>query len=232
MQIRTFILSFDSSRLIENRVDLLRGYFGRRFEEYVLMHHHRGYNSFLYSYPLVQYKMLNGKAIVIGIQEGADVLNKIYKDVNVIDVNGIKYEIFERNISLGNFDYEYGDKTTLYSFLTPWLALNGENYEKYRGLGSWQKKKELLEKILVGNIISMSKGLGYTVPEPIKAEILKIREVKTSLKRTPMLGFLGEFAANFEIPDYFGLGKSVSRGFGTVMRVEELVCNKKYGERK
>ncbi len=68
----------------------------------------------------------------------------------------------------------------------------------------------------------MSKGLGYTVPEPIKANILKIREVSTSLKGTPMLGFLGEFSVNFEIPDYFGLGKSVSRGFGTVKRVSKL----------
>jgi hypothetical protein len=31
-----------------------------------------------------------------------------------------------------------------------------------------------------------------------------------------MLGFLGTFSMNFEIPDYWGIGKSVSRGFGTV----------------
>ena len=29
-----------------------------------------------------------------------------------------------------------------------------------------------------------------------------------------MLGFLGTFSVNFEIPDYWGIGKSVSRGFG------------------
>jgi hypothetical protein len=33
-----------------------------------------------------------------------------------------------------------------------------------------------------------------------------------------MLGFLGTFSVNFEIPDYWGIGKSVSRGFGTVVR--------------
>jgi hypothetical protein len=42
------------------------------------------------------------------------------------------------------------------------------------------------------------------------------------LKDTPMLGFLGTFSVNFEIPDYWGIGKSVSRGFGTVKRVREL----------
>ena len=35
-----------------------------------------------------------------------------------------------------------------------------------------------------------------------------------------MLGFLGTFSVNFEIPDYWGIGKSVSRGFGTIKRVE------------
>ena len=63
----------------------------------------------------------------------------------------------------------------------------------------------------------MSKGLGYTVPEPIKANI---RKVQTSLKGTPMLGFLGTFSVNFEIPDYWGIGKSVSRGFGTVKQCQ------------
>lgn len=33
-----------------------------------------------------------------------------------------------------------------------------------------------------------------------------------------MPGFLGTFSVNFEIPDYRGIGKSVSRGFGTVLR--------------
>jgi hypothetical protein len=45
-----------------------------------------------------------------------------------------------------------------------------------------------------------------------------------------MLGFLGTFSVNFKIPDYWDIGKHVvseanllvSRGLGTVIRVEEL----------
>ena len=65
----------------------------------------------------------------------------------------------------------------------------------------------------------MSKGLGCTVPGPIEGNILNIRGVNTFLKGNPMLGFLGEFEVNFEIPDYLGIGKSVSRGFGTVKKM-------------
>ena len=42
------------------------------------------------------------------------------------------------------------------------------------------------------------------------------------LKGVRMVGFKGTFAVNFELPDYIGLGKSVSRGFGTIKRVGEL----------
>jgi hypothetical protein len=35
-----------------------------------------------------------------------------------------------------------------------------------------------------------------------------------------MTGFKGMFAVNFELPDYIGLGKSVSRGFGTIKRLK------------
>ena len=37
-----------------------------------------------------------------------------------------------------------------------------------------------------------------------------------------MLGFLGAFSVNFAIPDYWGIGKSVSRGFGTVIRIQSI----------
>ena len=40
-----------------------------------------------------------------------------------------------------------------------------------------------------------------------------------------MLGFLGAFSVNFEIPDYWGIGKSVSRGFGTVRTIRDAEAN-------
>lgn len=36
-----------------------------------------------------------------------------------------------------------------------------------------------------------------------------------------MRGFLGTFTVNFEIPDYWGVGKLVSRGFGTVVNTDK-----------
>jgi hypothetical protein len=175
-------------------------------------------NELLYKAPLIQYKIFNGKPFVIGINKGADILQKIHEDISYLKIGRSEYQIKEKNIVFKTDYFGITNNCIPYSFLTPWLALNEKNYERYQKLGSWQKRRELLEKILIGNIISMSKSLGYTVPEPIKASIDDLKEVPTSLKGTPMLGFLGTFSVNFEIPDYWGIGKSVSRGFGTVVR--------------
>jgi len=56
------------------------------------------------------------------------------------------------------------------------------------------------------------------VTEEIKAEV-DVKPVSASLKGAPMPGFLGTFSVNFHIPDLWGIGKPVSRGFGTVKRL-------------
>lgn len=218
MKVKTLIFNFICDEPVKCTADKLRGYFANRFGEYELIHQHLNSSDLLYKTPLIQYKPLDGKLLVLGINEGAEVLQKIHEDIDCLKIGHTNYQIKEKIIVLRTDYFGTIDNDYTYSFLTPWLALNEKNYEKYQRLGSWADKKEFLEKIIVGNIISISKSLGYTVPEPIRANIGKMTEVRTKLKGTPMLGFLGTFSVNFSIPDYWGIGKSVSRGFGTVKR--------------
>ena len=211
----TIEISFKTSKALDfNDTASLRGFIGRLFSENILLHNHDN-ESLRYTYPRVQYKIMNSHAVVVGLAEGIEALKPLAQLDRIVigheDIQIDNFKIIEDQSRLGILN-----DLISYSFLTPWLALNEKNYEKYQKLGGWLKRKELLESILIGNIISMSKSLGYTVPEPIKADIKNMKEAQTSLKGTPMLGFFGTFSVNFEIPDYCGIGKSVSRVFGTI----------------
>ena len=48
---------------------------------------------------------------------------------------------------------------------------------------------------------------------------LKVKEKSTQFKNKTMLAFSGEFTTNAILPNLAGIGKAVSRGFGTVQRV-------------
>lgn len=80
-----------------------------------------------------------------------------------------------------------------------------------------QKEQELLSKTPIGNILSMSKSLDYQVPDRINCET-DVRIHKGRQKDTNIMIFTGTFSVNFLIPDYLGVGKSASRGFGAVIR--------------
>lgn len=215
MNLLVFTLSLASTRPFKESGAQLRGFFATKFNEYQLLHQHDT-DKFIYQYPMVQYKMIGRTPMVIGINEGAEVLKEIYDEYDKINLNGNEYEIVERGITYKKEDFGISDKLIKYDFVTPWFALNQKNYRKYLYSGRDQQL-ELLRKNLVGNMLSMSKSLGYQVPEMIKCHT-ELQKRSSSLKGNEILVFKGSFVTNFQIPDYLGLGKSVSRGFGTVKR--------------
>lgn len=219
MEIEILKLSLNSQSFLNKKdIDKIRGYFGRLFWENALAHQHKPNGGFIYTYPRVQYKIIKGACILIGFNEGTEIVRKTFFDLSALDIGGNWDQITSKCLESYKANFSETDKKHYYTFITPWLALNEKNYEEYQKHGTWSKRELLLQKILIGNIISIAKSLKYTISKPIQAELQNINEVPTKLKQIPMLGFYGQFTVNFEIPDYFGIGKSVSRGFGTILR--------------
>ncbi len=219
MKIETLLLKLEINKtLTPQDASKVRGYLGSLFRHRVEVHHHQLDGSLLYRYPVIQYKIIGGDCVILGFDAGIEVVKKIFDELKVLIIDGNWQDILAK--SLYNYAADFGTTTDFipYTFLTPWLALNEENYDTYQRYGNWQKRRELLNKILVGNILSLAKGVNYTATEPITVKIENIRETRTTLKGTPMLGFLGNFQVNFAIPEYWGIGKSVARGFGTIGR--------------
>ena len=214
------IVTIQTEQPIKAYGNSLRGYIADKFPQYDILHNHKKDGKLLYLYPRVQYKVLKGEAHIIGLEEGVEIVREIEPQIETIIVNSETYQVRRKQTIFEKIRFGSENFFIKYSFLKPWLALNENNYDHFMGLKKTTLKNSLLKKILIGNILSMSKSLGYIVEGLIKVESSGFREQKSFLKGTPMLGFLGTFSVNFEIPDYWGIGKSVSRGFGTVKRLK------------
>lgn len=107
-----------------------------------------------------------------------------------------------------------------YAFRSPYLALNQENHAAWEN-ASGEDRRHLLERVVIGNLLSLSKAIDLHVEERLRVEVdLEPdgwHEIKPGLR---MLGFRGSFHVNFLIPELWGVGKSSARGFGTVTRLE------------
>ncbi len=218
MNLKLLRLTLHSDAPMRGDATKLRGFFATRFNEYALLHQHVT-DKLIYKYPLIQYKMINRSPLVLGINEGAEVLKEIYDKFSEIKLGESTYSIMERGITLKSEEFGCSSEILSYRFATPWLALSQENYPRYLD-ASREERKDLLRRILVGNILSASKGLGYTAVQHIRLETGQVRDEICTLKGIKVTGFYGEFTTNFAIPDYMGLGKSVSRGFGAVTRLK------------
>lgn len=218
MDLEIFTLTLSSDQPIEGTAAQLRGFFATRFTEYTLLHQHDA-GTLVYRYPLVQYKVIDETPTVIGINEGSDVLKEIYHATQTIRLGDREFRILQTGIDLRRVPFGLNDRISSYEFATPWLALNQENYLRYYGLKDGDERRDLLRRTLIGNIISMSKSLGYEVPGRIKCDVEVVPQ-KRRLKNVNLMAFAGRFHVNFQIPDLLGIGKSVSRGFGAVRQVQ------------
>jgi hypothetical protein len=194
----------------------LRGYLGYLFMEDTEFHHH---SESPYHYPLVQYKRVNKRLLVMGLREYADMVYRKMPEVSQIvtpqgQIPMLSLELVKSSQEIGLQSHDEKESFNRYKFVTPWIALNELNYAKFTE--NKQGRKELLRRILVGNILSMLKGLDIHLDFQIKLNIDKYKTVKTSAHDNQFVGFRAVFDVNLQLPKYVGLGKSVSKGFGAV----------------
>ncbi len=219
IKINQTIVRFPDIALKTRDAHKLRGYFGNLFKEHSpFLHNHFEDGSFRYAYPLVQYKVIDKIPFLVGINEGSRLLIELFLKIKHMDIENNSYEINSKNLE--NKIYELNDFSKLhkYRFKTLWIALNQKNYTIYRNFQTKEEKEYFLNKQLRNNILSFYKGIGFRVSKQIMVKG-EFKEKLTLFKNKKMLAFEGDFVTNAILPDYAGVGKSTSRGFGTVKKI-------------
>lgn len=210
--------------IAQHEVPLFRGAVNAAMggEANILFHNHKDDNSLRYSYPLVQYKRIGGKAAMVCISSGTDVIGQFLatdSDIMILGDRQVRLEIesiVPRQLMVQTWNSKFAYN------LRRWIPLNAGNYKNYQKCDSLTEKIGLLEKILIGNLLSLAKGLEINVTEQIEVKIKKIEEpYAVKNKNIKLLAFDIEFVSNMSIPDFVGLGKNASIGFGIVTQKTE-----------
>lgn len=219
MKIKVLKIAFLSTHLRKADIPKFRGFLADKYPNYNLMHNHLEEGKLRYSYPQIQFKTINGHPAIIGIKDGIAILKQVFMELNNIKIGDKEETIFEKSISLKEEEFGIAEDYIDYQFLSPWMALNQENYEKYKQMNRFEQI-QFLKHILRENLKTISKGVDYTIPdvEKVKVEGNFVKQV-VNFKSLKMLCFTGFFLTNFYLPDYLGIGKQVARGFGMVKRI-------------
>jgi hypothetical protein len=218
MQITQTIVRFPEIELLTRDGHKLRGFFGNMFKENSpLLHNHYNDGKTRYGYPLVQYKIVDKTPTLVGFQEGADLLVSLFLKIREINIDSKIYPVLSKNIQQNNRELRVNDQLYNYQFKTLWMALNQDNFKEYQQFDD-NEKLNYLNRQLQNNILSFYKGLSFRISERIMATS-KLEEKNTLFKDKSMLAFDGEFTTNAYIPELAGIGKAVSRGFGTVILI-------------
>ncbi|HLW41378.1 MAG TPA: CRISPR-associated endonuclease Cas6 [Flavobacterium sp.] len=216
-KIRTLKVVFDTP-LKQYEIPAFRGAIvdlvGR---EDTTFHNHKGENGFHYRYPKIQYKAKQGKAMIFCMEEGIEPLYQVFQNSNQeINLNGKQIALNVEDIKLNQPFLQVWDKWMYYK-ITDWLPLNEKNFERYITLDSEIEKLELLEKVLVGNILSMAKGLDWNIKNEVKVRITeKVAEKNITFKNVKMKGMIVFFKSNVFLPAHIGIGKGASIGHGVI----------------
>lgn len=208
------------NRISNREVAMLRGAVASAvgFEE-VLLHNHPD-RQMRYSYPLVQYKSLDGRAAIVCVGEGLGLADRI------ISLDGCRLWLGDRSVDMAldtvvpeSVDVSFADDMIDYR-ICDWLPLNSDNYQRYIACSSAKEKISILENLLVGNILSFAKGMGIFLEYDIECEFVDFPIIYESFyKGNRMLSFDVIFRTNLILGNRIGLGKGASIGHGTITRL-------------
>lgn len=217
-QIRTLTLIFNSE-LQAWEIPLFRGaVVGAMGEKAnLLFHNHLEGESLRYSYPLIQYKRVGKKACVVCVEEGVDTIGQFFSDANAtLKVGEREMQLEVERVIPTKVLVQLWQASFVYH-INRWLPFNSSNYARYMSADSLTEKAQLMENILKGNLLSMLKGLGIYLDEELQVSIKELSPAfKVYSKGVPLLAFNAEFRCNLSIPNYLGIGKHASLGYGVV----------------
>ena len=216
-KIKTLLVTF-SNDIGKAPISAFRGAVSEKVgREHLLFHNHLSDDTFRYKYPLIQYKKFGIHPAIFCIDAGVDEIHNLFGqrswNINLKD-SSIKLEV--ESLDLKPHELSVNGKLHTYELLN-WRALNQKNEKIYNQFSSNIDRLTMLQKILVGNILSFAKGIDWHIEERIQVKIHDFPNMnKIPFIEIDTFSFNLIFDCNVFLPNWMGLGKGASTGSGVI----------------
>ena len=178
-------------------------------------------------YPLIQYRVADGKAAIWALQEGVEAI----QDWLAGDLRN--FRMGKRNLPLRTTDFAIrrtrlqitpsSDTSSPRTYrLLDYLPFHAENYRRWLALDCFTDRVTLLEEIITGHLLGFCTAVGYRLPTRLEVRILLIKNIRTErVHGGERMAFNLLFRCNLQLPPGMALGRSVAFGFGVLHGVRK-----------
>lgn len=223
-KLRTLAVTFDND-LPPWQLPQFRGAVAQKvgYEHEWFHNHDAETGGFHHRYPLIQYKIESSREamrpMLLCVETGVEEAHHLFSQpewglrVGQRDLPMRIHKLKVDQYNLGIFDTPFTYR------VHKWQALNSDNYTIYKGLTRLADRFEFLEMALANHVLSFAHGIGWEPDRKIDIRITDlINEEWISHKQVKKLCFSVEFTCTAALPDFIGIGKGASVGFGVVRR--------------
>ena len=219
MKLPILIIQF-ANEITPQEIQLFRGAVIASLNEKDILFHNHTENGVVYHYPRIQYKRIHKKAAIICIKEGIKSIGELFC------AESYHYKFGDREVDMRidtintyQTDIDFCEEPKRYRLLN-WLPLNSENYKEYQAIEGMAQRITFLEEKLIGNLLSFFTEIGFRAEQQIELHITDITGQRLAhYKGVKLMAFDIEFKVNLTLPQYIGVGKSASVGYGTLTKI-------------
>lgn len=175
-------------------------------------------------YPLVQYAVRRGRAALIGLNAGADAIRRkllpvLGQELHFGGENHLLpgFRLAEQEVSLALMPepVPFG--------LNGWMALNQENYTRWKEASSESARLDLLHRALTGHLRAFGERMQVADYKHIEARVLEIHNrKKIHWHGVELIRFQVLAQANIALPEGIGIGRAAAFGYGETLSEEQF----------
>lgn len=228
-QLRLLTVAFDAT-IAPWELRAFRGAVAKKagYEHSHFHNHDNETGNFIYRLPLIQYKQSHGRPMLVCLNEGIEELHHFFSQPDwTLSLNGREAPMRIARLDVKQFNLAVLDTPCCYH-IRQWLGLNEENYLTFCRLTDLAEKTALLERVLQNQVVALFHQLDVRPDRPIEARILELKNQRwVDYKGVKVLAFSLEMEANVFLPDFLGLGKGASAGWGILRQVKKNILAEK-----